>query len=477
MSRRINFSRRGELVISQNTNINNPNISQSKTKESGYSLENHSNLANSSLVNSMHINSQTAPRKESLGQNVPTMSLFGKSTSENVHTLKSSPLEQQGSNLPVLMSSNINTPYSGTFKHNLEKSNIMEKNGLSILQTRILNQSNSIKFNEDTLQCYAPYYKLNKQQQKIEKKPKMGPNGLADLPLGRFYGEQKRENYGTGDDQNGQKEASLNPNYAFPSNYKFDFKNYESYKKPVIIELKISNDLKNEEILRETGIMDECQKTIKMSLENQPEKPKEKETEQTNSSRQINKYENLSEVKKENNLKIKMENKIKELFAEKEENSESEKSVKIEVGKIKKEERFNSQKMSFLEAEQVVELFECVEGCGRSFVKEALKHHEKACKRIFQSKRKVFNSQVKRLALENGKEFENRGYNGKVSVNKVGIKSSKSKQSNWENKSHQLRKDLKNAKEKKGVAEKKVKDVPAKKTGDKIEGNLGKEQK
>jgi hypothetical protein len=46
------------------------------------------------------------------------------------------------------------------------------------------------------------------------------------------------------------------------------------------------------------------------------------------------------------------------------------------------------------------DLFYCSEGCKRYFTKAALAHHTKICKKVFQSKRKLFDSKAQR-ALEN----------------------------------------------------------------------------
>lgn len=43
------------------------------------------------------------------------------------------------------------------------------------------------------------------------------------------------------------------------------------------------------------------------------------------------------------------------------------------------------------------DLLECPEGCGRKFNRKALEKHAKACKLVFMSKRKEFNSEAKRL--------------------------------------------------------------------------------
>jgi hypothetical protein len=39
----------------------------------------------------------------------------------------------------------------------------------------------------------------------------------------------------------------------------------------------------------------------------------------------------------------------------------------------------------------------CPEGCGRKFNRKALEKHAKACKLVFMSKRKEFNSEAKRI--------------------------------------------------------------------------------
>jgi hypothetical protein len=50
-----------------------------------------------------------------------------------------------------------------------------------------------------------------------------------------------------------------------------------------------------------------------------------------------------------------------------------------------------------IEIESENDLVECPEGCGRKFNKKALETHVKACKVVFMSKRKEFNSQAKRI--------------------------------------------------------------------------------
>lgn len=47
------------------------------------------------------------------------------------------------------------------------------------------------------------------------------------------------------------------------------------------------------------------------------------------------------------------------------------------------------------------EIYECQKGCGRSFKKSVLEKHEKICKKVFQKKRKKFNSSKQREQAEN----------------------------------------------------------------------------
>jgi hypothetical protein len=83
------------------------------------------------------------------------------------------------------------------------------------------------------------------------------------------------------------------------------------------------------------------------------------------------------------------------------------------VGEEKTVLGFSDEKdllQSFHGTEKIVEepevvpmedLVECFEGCGRFFTRQALKHHEKACKKIFQTKQKAFNIKAKRVEPKN----------------------------------------------------------------------------
>lgn len=88
------------------------------------------------------------------------------------------------------------------------------------------------------------------------------------------------------------------------------------------------------------------------------------------------------------------------------------------------------------------ELFECFEGCGRFFTRAALKHHEKACKKVFQSKRKAFNIKAKRLELKNQEIPKTLG---NTTNHKTTDKQKKVQVPKWKLESAQLRVNLKQA--------------------------------
>ena len=88
------------------------------------------------------------------------------------------------------------------------------------------------------------------------------------------------------------------------------------------------------------------------------------------------------------------------------------------------------------------ELFECFEGCGRFFTRAALKHHEKACKKVFQSKRKAFNIKAKRLELKNQEIPKSMGNPGNL---KNADRQKKAQVPKWKLESAQLRVNLKQA--------------------------------
>ncbi len=52
------------------------------------------------------------------------------------------------------------------------------------------------------------------------------------------------------------------------------------------------------------------------------------------------------------------------------------------------------------------ELIECTMGCGRSFKSDLIKKHMKICKKVFQSKRKVFDSSKNRTVQIGEEEYQ-----------------------------------------------------------------------
>jgi hypothetical protein len=94
------------------------------------------------------------------------------------------------------------------------------------------------------------------------------------------------------------------------------------------------------------------------------------------------------------------------------------------------------------------ELRECPEGCGRSFNLKALKSHVKVCKKVFQSKRKVFDSAQARALEEEAASYQkpknSRNNKGGYSMN-VGVNDKAAKKSKWKQQSEAFRAVIKGA--------------------------------
>ena len=52
--------------------------------------------------------------------------------------------------------------------------------------------------------------------------------------------------------------------------------------------------------------------------------------------------------------------------------------------------------MSYDDDGEEIEMVQCSRGCGRQFSTQAIDKHEKVCAKVFQSKRKAFNSAAHR---------------------------------------------------------------------------------
>lgn len=61
------------------------------------------------------------------------------------------------------------------------------------------------------------------------------------------------------------------------------------------------------------------------------------------------------------------------------------------ISELKKEQRLEVQEYD------ESDLITCSAGCGRKFNPDSIEKHEKVCKKVFQSKRKEFNTQSKRI--------------------------------------------------------------------------------
>ncbi|CAD8105534.1 unnamed protein product [Paramecium sonneborni] len=100
----------------------------------------------------------------------------------------------------------------------------------------------------------------------------------------------------------------------------------------------------------------------------------------------------------------------------------------------KQEQAQKTRQQQPLKGEQVVEekLYKCTEGCGRSFNAKALEKHSKVCKKVFQQKRKVFNSQKQRQ-IEQEESGQGKSVGMKKQIQKQGLKQQVQKQQQVKN--------------------------------------------
>jgi len=88
--------------------------------------------------------------------------------------------------------------------------------------------------------------------------------------------------------------------------------------------------------------------------------------------------------------------------------------------------------------DDATDLHEC-NGCGRKFREEALQKHAKACKKVFQSKRKAFDTKKKRIIdSEHAAILRQAEYEEKSNTN-TKLQQIKNKKNNWKKKSEMLR--------------------------------------
>jgi hypothetical protein len=84
------------------------------------------------------------------------------------------------------------------------------------------------------------------------------------------------------------------------------------------------------------------------------------------------------------------------------------------------------------------DVFEC-QGCGRTFKRDALEKHKVACKKVFQTKRREFNTEEMRLVNEEQKLLAKKGERKMETQKNLGKKNDKE----WKKKSEGLKKFLK----------------------------------
>ena len=86
----------------------------------------------------------------------------------------------------------------------------------------------------------------------------------------------------------------------------------------------------------------------------------------------------------------------------------------------------------FAQMSKAEDLNEC-KGCGRTFNDEAFAKHARICKKVFQTKRKVFNSQAKRLVSQEQKKLVLQAKKPKPAATQA------QGQPKWKNQSEQFR--------------------------------------
>lgn len=441
MSRRINFSRRGEVIVGQN-----PSQSQ------------HMNIAEDLAENSQILFKQKEPMTSKInfyGSKIDRSRDFNpeKDTSKEN---RNEPNTHSQNKLDSIFSSNYqNNNESSRWAcnkkgndlisplddfANLEKSTMMEKNGSLVLKMRNIAQINNAKFAEDTLNLYAPQYKPTSNQHSSLNQSKFDINFQKPKDFNFSRNLAKKDiDYNQTENQKHfdffqKKEQNNKPNYEFPSNYKFDYKTYDNYRKTSIATGQNIQDFEYTKKNQTCPYPDLNDMNVKQNGD----------PFSSNIDYEIALQHKFDNTISQNQQLEKLDNTLKDDFETNKKSSE--KSFKIsdnEEEKMTKEEQNDDQTETGVKQE----LYECIAGCGRMFAREALKHHEKVCKKIFQSKRNTFNSQVKRLPF--AKTGANKMIVESSAKSKTDLKKDDKKTKNWEKKSSQFRNEVKNVKKSK----------------------------
>lgn len=457
MSRRINFSRRGELIVGQ--------TALSSNQPPGYGAyspavvnENSSNLENMRYVPPASTHEKYTTFMSTLGSTKESIlsssgfGPFGQSVSHpselsangGAKTYLSKPSNNYGeksAGLGMYAGQCESVPFA-------EKNAGWERNSQVGLPDRVTRGSNQLKLRDETVNSYAPYY--NPARTGVA-----DPKPTATSLTG--FDSQLRQT--PGDFSDPQSISKSRPQYAFPSNYKFDFKSYDNYRRPSVSE---SQTVKESELAYESAKRQDYQRSTVGARESVHALLGPPEDVTTEKSKQKEMAPKLTHQKSS-------QIPVEALLAD--ETPQLKETPQLEpfrpsppvVPHVEAPIKVNPEPVQPTpEAEAQTDLYECYEGCGRMFSKEALKHHEKICKKIFQSKRKVFNSQLKRIqneknAAENGAPVV-LPQNGKTAGGKPNNKKT------WEKQSSQLRAEMQRAKGKKeNPPAKQVREIGAKK--------------
>ncbi|CAD8110402.1 unnamed protein product [Paramecium sonneborni] len=120
---------------------------------------------------------------------------------------------------------------------------------------------------------------------------------------------------------------------------------------------------------------------------------------------------------------------------QKDQQQREQQQVKQQMSQNKRQEQaIKGRQQQQQRGEQVIEekLYKCTEGCGRSFNAKALEKHSKVCKKVFQQKRKVFNSQKQRQ-IEQEECVQMKGVGMKKQIQKQGMKQGQKQQQQIKN--------------------------------------------
>jgi hypothetical protein len=441
MSRRINFSRRGELIVGQ-SNLSTSHNQRGAEVDFQGSNENAPGLENMRLLPTSSAQDKYSTFMSSLG-----------STKESI--LSSSGFGQ-ASNVPFDKGYGYGTNHAGLGRNLGMKTSIYHERdshgdrgspadfpGRACPPQTKASEANT---------AYAPYYRPSRQTSLTEQR--LLPSSLGGLDAD--FSDFKGRSY-TGSYQQNDQAIQGQPQYAFPAKYKFDVNNYDNFRRPSVeSHFSKEGELGGLSSLAQGGIASAFRvgnQDIKELLSS--------------------KNENKMGVSAHALQKATIEDLLGDPKPLKPMASQPVEEPVVEPEMLKVDQIMETpicpnpaQPTVPMISDKPVELYQCMEGCERMFSKDALQHHEKICKKIFQSKRKLFDSKMKRLTQPK-QAAEASQLSKPVPSKDAGQGAVKAR--NWEKQSSQLRKELQNAKGKRPGAA--IAKLP-KKTDSKVDGNI-----